>query len=517
MDTSLSAAPSSLTPDDLRGLIDGLSTGSLTPFQASEQALSRGVLLTRDAEVFFGDAMKRGGAEIANLIVDHLSGLRVGHTSAATATYLVNLLLDHATDPDVSRKILAWYPGSVDNPAVLQHVALEDTADLEFYQGLLRQLVQSTSTYSAGDKVSKLLIAILRQSPQWIGRVLLALEDVQTELDLDQFLRTAAELGTANEVLFQVLPLLGRIVSQRARLMDWIFRVYPNQRIEALSKLLEQSRLSSLTIDEAFGSLAKELSSAELPAFIQLVERQRRQEDWSKKVVIELLYNAKLPLEELVDSQRSFSLYRNIISSLSSILDRTSDGDRSLDIKRLLTRIIDDTNFGNLDLTTYSSLLYEVSRRKGQGDLNPLRIQLLERIDFKHASIFNSAFFEALQSFFIEPPHAQRLLEKVVRFGKYPFNDTAFLLHLLECVDQEAFTNFVLRYSQPLFDTTYQAEKFYLSLAQTLPERFASVYMFNRKVFKRSFSQYSDTDKNIYKLCWPYLTFGQRLKAFIFT
>lgn len=516
MDASFAASPVALTPSDLRALMDKLSQGSLTPFQASEQALGGEVLLTRDAELFFGEALKHGGAQVANLIVDHLSVLRVGHTSASTAKYLGNLLLDYSTDPDVSRKILAWYPDFIDASAILQHLSIQDEQDLSFYQEFLRQLIQRGSGYSVGDRVCKLLIAVLRQAPEWIGRLLSALDQVQTEIDLEPFLKTAAEIGAAKEQIFEQLPLIGRVATQRVRLMEWIFRVYPDRRIEALGKILEQARLTSTSVEDAFVSLARELSAEELPAFTQLLERHRKQEDWPKKVVVELLYNPKIPLEELVDSQRSFSLYRNIINSLATLLDRTSDGDRSLDIKRLLTRIVDDTNFGTLDVTTYSALLYEVSRRKGQGDLNTLRILLLERIDFKHATIFHLAFFEALRGFFIEPMHAQRVLEKIVRYGKYPFHETDFLLQLLECVDQEVFANFTLRYSQALFDTAYTAERFYLALAGALPERFAPVYMFNRRLFKRSFAKYSDTDKTIYKLCWPYLSFGQRFKAFIF-
>jgi hypothetical protein len=516
MDASFAATPVSLTPSDLRALMEKLSQGSLTPFQASEQALGGEVLLTRDAELFFGEALKHGGAQVANLIVDHLSVLRVGHTSASTAKYLGNLLLDYSTDPDVSRKILAWYPDFIDVPAILEHLSIQDERDLSFYQELFRRLIREGDSYSAGDRISKLLVAVLKLAPAWIGRLLSALDQVQTEIDLEPFLKMAAEIGTAKEEIYEQLPLIGRVATQRMRLMDWVFRVYPERRIEALGRILEQARFTSMNAEDAFVSLARGLNTKDLPAFTQLLERYRKQEDWPRKVVIELLYNPNIPMEELVDSQRSFSLYRNVINCLSDLLDRTSDGDRSLDIKRLLTRIVDDTNFGTLDVTTYSALLYEVSRRKGQGDLNPLRILLLERIDFKHATIFHSAFFEALRGYFIEPMHAQRILEKIVRYGKYPFHETDFLLQLLECVDQEVFANFTLRYSQALFDTAYTAERFYLALAGTLPERFAPVYMFHRKIFKRSFAKYSDTDKTIYKLCWPYLSFGQRFKAFIF-
>jgi hypothetical protein len=516
MDTTLPVVPGSLTPSDLRVLMDKLVDGSLPPLQASEQVLERGVLLTRDAELFFGEALKRGGSQVANVILDHLALIRVGHTSTSAAKYLGNALLDHTTDPDVSRKLLAWYPDFIEVPAVLEYLSIQDQDDLEFYQELLRQLIRDVSSYAVGDRVSHLLIAVLQRAPEWVGRVLSALEQVQTEVNLDVFLKAAAEIGTAKEALFAQLTLIGRIAAHWSRVVEWVLRVYPEHRIEALSQLIAQARIQSYSIEEAFVLLARELRPTELGAFVQLIERHRRQEDWPTKVVVELLYNKQLSLEELVDSQRSFSLYRNIIGSLSSLLDRTSDGDKALDVKRLLTRIVEDSNFGNLDVTTYSALLYEVSRRKGQGDLNPLRIHLLERIDFKHADIFHSAFFEALRGFFIEPVHAQRLLEKIVRYGKYPFFETEFLLQLLECVDQETFVNFTLRYSQALFDSEHAAERFYLSLAQTLPERFAPVYMLNRRVFKRSFAKYSTADKTIYKLCWPYLTFGQRIKAFIF-
>lgn len=518
MDDVSSVVPSSITPDHLRALTHQVSEGALTPLQASEQVARAGALLTSDAEHFFSEVLRRGGAPVANLILDHLSMLRVGHTSASIARYLGNSLLDYATDPDVSRKILSWHPDFVDVDSVMDHVRIEDESDLAFYQELLRQLIRDVSSYRVGDRVSRLLIGVLHHATSWVGRVLEALDQVQTEIDLDLFLKTAAEVDTAKEVLFPQLPLIGRIGAHWSRSVEWILRVYPDRRrIEALAKLLEQNRLNAFTIEEAFVLLARELKSGEVPAFIQLLEHHRRQEDWPTKVVIELLYNPKLSLDELVDSQRSFSLYRNVVNALSSILDRTSNGDRALDIKRLFTRILEDTNFSNLDVSTYSSLLYEVSKRKGQGDLNPLRIQLLERIDLKHANIFTSAFFEALRGYFIEPPHAQRLLEKMVRYGKIPFpHETEFLIQVLECVGQETFTSFTLRYSQPLFESSYQAEKFYLALATTIPERFAPVYMLNRRVFRRSFPQYSDADKQIYKLCWPYLSFGQRLKAFLF-
>ncbi len=516
MDTSFSAVQASLTPADLRALTDQVTRGVLTPLQASERVAVGGVLLTHDAEAFFGEVLKHGGASVANLILEHLPMLRVGHTSTSTARYLGTLLLDYATDPDVSRKILAWHPNFIDVPAVLEHISIQDETDLHFYQDLLCTVAKEVRGYSAGERTSRLLIALLHQAPEWIGQVVSALDRVQTELDLDLFLKAVAELGVAKEALFPQLPLIGRVSSNWSRIVEWTLRTYSERRIEALGKLLEQNRTNSYSIEGAFVRLAKEVVVQELPAFVQLLERYRRQEDWPNKVIIELLYNQQLPLEVLVDSQRSFSLYRNIVASLSSIFDRTSDGETSLDIKRLLTRIVDDANFGNLDVTTYSSLLYEVSRRKGQGDLNALRIQLLERIDFKHASIFHSAFFEALRGYFIEPVHAQRLLEKIVRYGKFPFHEREFLLQLLECVDQETFTNFTVRYSQALFASEHEAERFYLSLAQTLPERFAPVYMLNRRTFRRSFGKYSDADKQIYKLSWPYLTFSQRLQAFIF-
>ena len=517
MDDALPVASASITPDHLRTLTNQVSEGVLTPLKASEEVARAGVLLTSDAEHFFSEVLKRGGAPVADLILQHLAMLRVGHTSASAARYLGNSLLDYATDPDVSRKILNWYPDFIDVDSVLDHLRIEDDVDLGFYQELLGRLIRDVSSYRVGNRVSRLLIAVLQHATPWIGRLLEALDQVQTEIDLDLFLKTAAEIGTAKEPLFAHLPLIGRIGAHWSRAVEWVLRVYPDRRIEALGKLLEQNRLNSYTIEEAFVFLARELKNGEVPAFVQLIERYRRQEDWPTKVVIELLYNPHLTMDELVDSQRSFSLYRNVVNSLSSIFDRTSDGERTLDIKRLLNKILEDTNFGNLDVSTYSSLLYEVSRRKGQGDLNPLRVQLLERVDFKHANIFTSAFFEALRGYFIEPPHAQRLLEKMVRYGKIPFPyETEFLIQVLECVDQETFTNFTLRYSQSLFESPHQAEKFYLALAHTIPERFAPVYMFNRKAFRRSFPQYSDADKQIYKLCWPYLSFGQRFKAFLF-
>ncbi len=515
MDAPLPVAPSALSPAELGGLTEQLRTGSLAPLQASEQVMAGGVLLTHDAEVFFGEVLKRGGSAVADLILDHLAMLRVGHTSASAAKYLANLLLDYSTDPDVARKLLSWYPDLIDNPAVLMHLQINDETDLGFYQQFFLQLIRDVDSYRAASRVSEILVATLKHSPAWVGKLLSILQNVQTEINLDTFLKTAAEIGTAKEVLYDQLPLIGRITAQWSRVVEWILSVYPDRRIEALGKLLEQSRIEPYLLEQAFVLLARELSVDELPAFVQLLERHRRQEDWPTKVVVELLYNKRLSLDELVDSQRSFSLYRNIIGSLSTILDRTSDGDTALDIKRLLNRIVDDSNFANLDVTTYSSLLYEVSRRKGQGSLNELRVRLLERIDFKYASIFHSAFFEALRGFFIEPVHAQRIIEKIVRYGKYPFHDLEFLIQLLECVDQATFENFLLRYSQPLFDSPYDAERFYRALATTIPERFAPVYMLNRRTFKRSFAKYSTTDKEIYKLCWPFLTFGQRLKSFI--
>lgn len=505
-----------LSPADLSALTSLVREGAVTPLQAAERVASGGVLLTSDSEIFFGEVLKHGGATAANVIVDHLPMLRVGHTSASSAKYLGNLLLDYSTDPDVSRKILAWYPPFIDVPAVLTHLSIQDEHDLSFYQGLLLQFIKDVDSYRASDRVSHVLVATLEHAPEWIGKLLSALEQVQTELNLDAFLRAAAEIGVAKEALFSQLPLIGRITTQWSRVIEWIFRVYPERRIEALSKFLEQGQGDHYLMEQAFVLLARELVPAELPAFVQLLERHRRQEDWPTKVIVELVYNPKLSLDELVDSQRSFSLYRNIIGSLSSLFDRTSDGDKALDIKRLLTRIVDDNNFSNLDVSTYNSLLYEVARRKGQGDLNALRIRLLEQIDFKHANIFSAAFFEALRGFFIEPVHAQRLLEKIVRYGKYPFYDTDFLIQLLECVDQETFKNFTLRYSQALFDAPYDAERFYLALAAKIPERFAPVYMFNRKTFRQVFAKYSTADKDIFKACWPYLSFGQRLRAFIF-
>ncbi len=516
MDVPLSVVGQALTPGDVRSLADQISEGALTPLQACERVTQGGFLLTHDAELFFSELFKRGGAAVANLLLDHLSMIRIGHTSTATAKYLGNLLLDYATDQSVSHKLLAWYPNFIEVPAVLDHLSIQDEADLAFYQDYLRTLAKETNAYTAGERVSRLLMAVLQRAPDWIGQFVSALDQLQTELNLDPFLRMVAEKQVAKDVLFSQLPLIGRVAANWSRVVEWVLRAYPERRIEALGGLLEGNQLRSIALEDAFVALARELESSELPAFIQLLERHRRQEDWPKKVVIELLYNPQLNLEILVDSQRSFSLYRNIIGSLALIFDRTSDGEKRLDIKQLLNRIVDDSNFGNLDLTTYSALLYEISRRKGQGDLNPLRIHLLERIDFKHASLFHAAFFEALRGYFIEPIHAQRLLEKIVRYGKYPFAEREFLLQLLECVDQETFTNFTLRYSQGLFSSDQIAERFYLVLAQTLPERFAPVYMLNRRVFKRSFAKYSDTDKTIYKLCWPYLTFGQRFQAFLF-
>lgn len=517
MDASLSTVSSmALSPADLSALTSQVREGALTPLQAAERVASGGVLLTIDSEIFFGEVLKHGGAMAANVIVDHLSVLRVGHTSASSAKYLGNLLLDYSTDPDVSRKILAWYPPFIDAPAILAHLSIKDEQDLDFYQGLLLQFIKDVDSHRASDRVSHVLVAALQHAPEWVGKLLSVLDQIQTEINLDTFLRAAAEIGAAKEALFSQLSLIGRITTQWSRVVEWIFRVYPDRRIEALAKFLEQGRGDRYLVEEAFVVLARELVPAELPAFIQLIERHRRQEDWPTKVIVELVYNPKLSLDELVDSQRSFSLYRNIIASLSSLFDRTSDGDRALDIKRLLTRVVDDNNFSNLDVSTYNSLLYEVSRRKGQGDLNALRIRLLEQIDFKHANIFHAAFFEALRGFFIEPIHAQRLLEKIVRYGKYPFHETDFLIQLLECVDQETFKNFTLRYSQALFDSSYNAERFYLELAAKVPERFAPVYMFNRKTFRQSFAKYSTADKEIFKTCWPYLSFGQRFKAFIF-
>lgn len=517
MDGSFPSTAVSVTPAELRSLIDKLSEGSITPLAASEQALVGDVLLTRDAELFFGEAIRHGGAPVANAVLDRLSILRVGHTSASAARYLANLLLDYATDPDVSRKLLAWSPELVEVRAIFEHLSIQDEEDLAFYQNLVRHLIRDSASLSSEERVSTVFVAVLRRSPEWIGHMLSALDQVQTEIDLGTFLRTATELGVAKELIFEQLPLIGRVASPGTRIMEWIFRTYSDRRIEALSKVLEQSRLSSFATEDAFTSLAEAMSSEELPAFIQLLERFRRQEDWPKRVIIALMYNENLSLDDLIDSQRSFSLYRNIIGSLAMILDRTSDGDRSLDIKSLLARIIEDVNFGTLDITTYGALLYEISRRKGQGDLNPLRIQLLERIDFAHASIFHSAFFNALRGFFIEPKHAERLLEKIVRHGTYPFHETEFLIQLLESVDQETFANFILRYSRALFDSEFEFERFCLALLHAVPERLAPVYLFHRRTFKKSFGKYSDTDAKIFKECWPHLSFGQRLKAFIFS
>jgi hypothetical protein len=311
MDASLSKVSSmALSPADLSALTSLVREGAVTPLQAAERVASGGVLLTSDSEIFFGEVLKHGGATAANVIVDHLPMLRVGHTSASSAKYLGNLLLDYSTDPDVSRKILAWYPPFIDVPAVLTHLSIQDEHDLSFYQGLLLQFIKDVDNYRASDRVSHVLVATLEHAPEWIGKLLSALEQVQTELNLDAFLRAAAEIGVAKEALFSQLPLIGRITTQWSRVIEWIFRVYPERRMEALSKFLEQGQGDRYLMEQAFVLLAGELVPAELPAFVQLLERHRRQEDWPTKVIDEL--SKRFVVSHFANDRfkRKFSFYR---------------------------------------------------------------------------------------------------------------------------------------------------------------------------------------------------------------
>ncbi len=515
MDMSPSVARTPLAPADLRVLTDQMTKGAITPLEACQRVMAGGVLLTQDAEIFFGEVFKRGGSTAADLILDHLSVLRIGYTSIATARYLGTLLLDYATDPDVARKILSWFPDFVDVSGVLEYLSVQDETDAHFYRELLYTFATDPQTQAGDARVSHLLMAILYRTPEWIGYIFSRLEGVHTEIDLARVLVAAGEIDVATHVLYPHLSLLGRIALDWDGLVRWVLQTYPNRRVEAVSALLEGASRGRTAMDNVCVDLAKEVKQEELPAFLQLVERQYQDEGWPSALMLELLKNRHLSLNILVDSQRSFSFYRNVVKQLSLIADQSASETKTMDVKQLLTRIVDDVHIARLDAAAYSVLLYEVARRKGEGDLNELRIRLLERMDFVHAPLVHSAFFEPLRGYALDPLHAQRLLEKIIRHGTYPFHERAFLLQVLDAVDEEAFHQFVVRYSQGIFSSAQEAEMFYLALAETAPERFAPIYLVHRRTFRRTFAQHSDADKRIYAASLPYVAFWRRIQSFL--
>lgn len=514
MDASSETSVFSLTPTEIKALIQALQSGQMTSKAIAERIATQGLLLSSDAEILFTELFKQGGATAANIILDHLSMLRFGYTSTSSAKYLCTLLLDYADDSAISRKLLAWFPASLDIPAVFSRMQLEEEEDLRVYQDLLLALAREPEQVANHQRISQLLIKILETSPGWIGVFFSALQSVQTELELELFLNRVTENELAKQAMFEQLPLLSSVSRSWSRLVLWVLRTYPERRLEALEKLLEQHRMSSYAIDDTLALFARELTKAELSSFLHLIERQRRQENWPVKVVVELVHNPRLSLEELVNSRQSLTLYRNILHQLSFILDRQPDEGSAFNQKQLFKRLIEDVHFSQLDESMYRSLQQEMFKRATPTEAQILRTDWLDRVDFKFAQIFERDFFEGLAEGSIDPFRARRLIEKIIRHGTYPFGELHFLVQLLEAADEETFNNLILRYGQALFISEEILEEFYLAVATELPERFAPLYAKHRKEFVQFFGKQSGTDKEIYELCSPYLDSTQRLRGF---
>lgn len=455
-------------------------------------------------------AISQHGAPVADVLVKNIGAFTVPFSSEYAARHLAEMLVDYASDSSAALWLLSWMPKLCRSQAIQQKLQIKNEGDLIMFEQAMRKLF-STPQMIALD-VQDFMASAVRANPKALGIFLKVAAETAGRVSVSQIVDYLVDQRIGLDVLASHADLLGKITKGTPSVARRLTAAFPEQP-EVLFAFIKGSGGGLDVFGDVLEQQIQQIPQVSLGVFVRALDGLSPKEYWPRKVVTALLCRNDIDPRSYISSAEFPSLYRNIVHHFSvSVAGVQAD---AFDPVKVLTALMDDPAFVQLDAKAIAELAREIGNLKRQEDLAPVKIVLLERLDWQSTMYFSERFFVGIPEQRLSEDHAIHMLERMRVMGRYPFTDVGYLIALACSLTPQRRNAFLLRDMSRLLTTLADREQLLLGLAQRLPEGFAYFYAKKKKQVLGSSNFQSDRQKEIYRLCWTSLGLWEQLKVMI--
>ncbi len=453
-----------------------------------------------------------GGASSASLLVQHLDSFKPAHDNDYTQRDLIVGILKYKNDTETIERLFHWFPQLLQHKDTIKLLPVSSATEIKLHKKLL-EIILTLPVYTES-QIDDYVFSLCVCSNNALPDLLDELTSLFSRLNLKKVVEYFCERQLLLDVFRTRIPALV-FCKDSTRFSDILLRTFPDQYVSIVLSYLETPFAESYQVKEMLQECPKKhLNQDNWDVFVRTMEQRNIFEYLPEKAVLGLFQNPNLSIDQIINSEKSFKLYRSVVNYLQYIIDQFINANQKVLVMGILNRVIADPNYLQIEDKEKLVVIRILSKVDPTQEVHNTKLLLLTKQVFIDG-VYGEDLIAHFDRFYTSSTIAEQLLENLFSLPVFPYRDCNFLVSLFASVDSSLFSLQLLTKLSHYFSYEYQLEDMFLLLAKKQIHNFAFLYTKHNKQLSKSFSKYSTKAKEIRKICWRQLGFLDRFKCLL--
>jgi hypothetical protein len=391
---------------------------------------------------------------------------------------------------------------------------IESQQDLQKVEQHILQLQQSPQY--TNHKLIEVFKQLFHTSPQFHKEIFSLFNLINQKININELLEYFLEIPIDKDILFENLPILGKINQSSPHSYEILFRLFPQNIFNTFKDFTTQETLTSFHVNKIFLYVAQNLQTKNVDSFFYFIRPFFKKKYYSEELLRAFINNPHVDFINFLSKDSDKYLYDSFIFSIDRILNEIIHAKPITTVAQIFEMCISNHLFKQLEIKeqrNFTKVFLDYAKHE---DLSFQFVPLMKNVLVLRKETFVLDFFKFACQITYSREDALCFLQKVFDEESNLAEEFKLIGNWLSSTDDKYLKKFIKKDFKRIYKREYDREKLIDVLIDRNAFKFCEYFLKKRKFFRSFFNSYNDSYKKLYKLAWKKVSFSKRMLIFFF-